>query len=422
MSLYGQLLPAVPLRFNSANRGAVQAVALRGMRQFGPYDMTTFPKRQLTCGLLYPAAARGMRDALVNGLQHGEGSGFPGFSQLFRVDLTFDSAHEEVIRGLEDKQEYQRAASRLARANCDLVFIVGIRPDSGIYQACKETLLLNGVPCQVLATKRFNYPNQRPWILGNLSLASYAKVGGTPWVVADPQARRELVMGVSRAKDAENRYVVGFVTLFNQDGDFLFLNAQTPVVEWSDYLGNLERMVVEAYHDYQQGFGAPESLVVHFHKRPGEGEVEAVEQALRNLGVAIPFALLHLNEYSLFRAFDTAHSTYVPPTGLQVDLSRRRALLLLDGLEQGKRNRRGVPNVWDVSMDRRSTLEVEEFPRLVQQIQRFARVNWRGFNARSTPVTMNYAKLICDLVLEIGLGSWSNIITNGRLRDKAWFL
>lgn len=422
MSLFGQILPSVQLRFNNANRGAVHAAPLRGIRQFGPYDLSFFPKRHLNCGLLYPASARAMRNDLVSGLQHGDGPQFPGFATLFRVQLAFDSSREESIRGAESELEFRRAATRLASGDCDLVFIVGIRQDSGIYQVCKETLLLNGVPCQVLATSQFRVPRQRPWILGNLALASYAKAGGTPWVVADTQARHELVMGVSRAKDANERFVVGFVTLFNQDGDFLFLNSQTPVVQWEDYVRSLERMVVNAYHDYQQSFGMPQSLVVHFHKRPGDGEVEAVSQALRSLGVDIPFALLHLNEFSLFRAFDTKESTCVPQTGLQVDLSRRRALLLLDGLEQGKRNRRGVPNVWDISLDRRSTMEVDEFPRLIQQIHRFARVNWRGFNARSTPVTMNYSKLICDLVLEIGLDSWNGIVTNGRLREKAWFL
>jgi hypothetical protein len=169
-------------------------------------------------------------------------------------------------------------------------------------------------------------------------------------------------------------------------------------------------------------FNNPQSLVVHFHKRPGIKEIDAVSRALQHLGVDIPFALLHLNEFSLFRVFDTSHNSYVPKTGLQVNLSRHRALLLLDGLENDKRNRRGVPNVWDISLDRRSTMDVDEFPRLVQQIHRFARVNWRGFNARSTPVTINYSKLICNLVLEIGLDSWSSIISNGRLREKAWFL
>ncbi len=422
MSLFGQILPPVQLRFNSAQRGALHTSALAGMKRFGPYDVSLFPQRRLRCGLIYPAKAQQMRDAFVNGFQNGDGSAFPGFATLFKVQPVFDPSTEVRIQGAGSEQDLRRAATRLAGDNCDLVFVVGISPDSGMYQACKATLLLNGTPCQVLATNRFHVATQRPWILGNLALASYAKVGGTPWVVADTQGRRELVMGVSRAQDANKKFVVGFVTLFNQDGDFLFLNSQTPVVRWEEYVSSLESMVVEAYHDYEQTFGTPESLVVHFHKRPGAREIKAVNHALQHLGVDLPYALVHLNEFSLFRVFDTQQISYVPPSGLQVNLSRRRALLLLDGLENGQRNRRGVPNVWDISLDRRSTMEVDEFPRLVQQIHRFARVNWRGFNARSTPVTINYSKLICDLVLEIGLDSWNNIVTNGRLREKAWFL
>lgn len=410
------------LRFNSVQRGALHASALAGMKRYGPYDASLFPQRQLTFGLIYPISAQKMRDAFVNGFQYGDGSAFPGFARLFRVQPVFDPANEERLQGVGNEQELRRAAIRLAGRNCDLVFVIGIHSGNGMYQACKATLLLNGIPCQVLATDRFMVPNQRPWILGNLALASYAKVGGTPWVVADTQGQRELVMGISRAKDASNKFVVGFVTLFNQDGDFLFLNSQTPVVQWEDYVSSLESMVMDAYHDYQETFGTPSSLVVHFHKRPGEREIKAVNRALHQLSADLPYALVHLNEFSLFRVFDTQQVSYVPPSGTQVNLSQRRALLLLDGLENGQRNRRGVPNVWDISLDRRSTMDVDAFPRLVQQIHRFARVNWRGFNARSTPVTINYSKLICDLVLEIGLDSWNSIVTNGRLREKAWFL
>jgi hypothetical protein len=64
----------------------------------------------------------------------------------------------------------------------------------------------------------------------------------------------------------------------------------------------------------------------------------------------------------------------------------------------------------------------DEFPRLIEQVHRFARVNWRGFNAKSLPATINYSKLICDQVLEVGLNSWNSIVSNGKLREKAWFL
>jgi hypothetical protein len=95
---------------------------------------------------------------------------------------------------------------------------------------------------------------------------------------------------------------------------------------------------------------------------------------------------------------------------------------VLDGREKNKRNRMGVPNVWDIALDKRSTMEVDEFPRLIAQVHRFARVNWRGFNARSLPVTINYSKLICDQVLDLGAASWNSVIANGKLRNKAWFL
>jgi len=87
-----------------------------------------------------------------------------------------------------------------------------------------------------------------------------------------------------------------------------------------------------------------------------------------------------------------------------------------------ERRSRGVPKVLDIRMDKRSTMPVDEFPYLIRQIYNFARVNWRGFNARAVPVTLNYSYLIARLIMEIGPENWNRIISEGRLRDKAWFL
>jgi hypothetical protein len=63
------------------------------------------------------------------------------------------------------------------------------------------------VHCGSGPTRRFanlQNPSQRAWVLGNIALASYAKVGGAPWVVADSSGRHELVMGASRAQEETN--------------------------------------------------------------------------------------------------------------------------------------------------------------------------------------------------------------------------
>ena len=420
MNLFANLLPPVQLRFNNMSKFATDSNPRNGIKRFGPYDASLFTQSQIRCGLIYPLSLKNQRDSLVNGLLNGEGSNFPGFSPWFKARLIFDTSLEKQVS--EDPRSIRHTASELASRNCDLVYVIVSGRNENIYQICKSTLLCNGIPCQVVTAPKLQNPSQRPWILGNIALASYAKIGGTPWVAADGTVKNELVMGVSRAQDKNKKYVVGFVTLFNQDGDFLLMHSKTPVVEWDEYVNGLEELILDAYHEYRANFGVPSSLIIHYHKRPGFQEINAIDDSLKQLGENVPYALIHLNEFSPFRLFDTSHTTYVPASGLQVNLSRYRSLLLLDGRENGQRNKVGVPNVWEISMDKRSTISWEEFPRLVQQIHKFSKVNWRGFNARSFPVTINYSKLICDQVLDIGLQSWNSIIAHGKLKEKAWFL
>lgn len=420
MNLFGRYLPHVQLRFNSASKFATDPSPRNGIRRFGPYDANLFPHGTIRCGVIYSSETKPLRDALVEGFTNGDGNIFPGFTSWFRANIIFDPLSERRIT--YDERGFRRAATDLAARDCDIVFIFVPQQNSWVYREGKSILLGNGIPCQFITSDKLLSTNQRPWILSNIALATYAKVGGTPWVVADPSGKRELVMGVSRAQDEDQNYIVGFVTLFNQDGDFLLLHSKTPVVSWNAYVEGLEELIVDGYQDYEENFGIPESLIIHFHKRPGKQEIDAVNRALTHLGQSIPYAMIHLNEFSLFRLFDTTHSSHVPESGLSVSLSRYRALLLLDGRENDKRNRMGVPNVWDISMDKRSTMPPEEFPRLVHQIHRFAKVNWRGLNARSLPVTINYSKLLCHQVVEIGSKSWANVINNVKLREKAWFL
>lgn len=420
MNLYGQYLPAVNLRFNRASKFAVDTRPMAGVRRFGPYDASLFPKTSIRCGIIYPKELTRDKELFVSGLVQGDGANYPGYHSLFRVNLQFNATDQCAIVS-ESSALLRQAALDLSAQNCDLVYILMTARNPDMYSVGKSVLLSNGIPCQNVLVNKLQTP-QRPWILSNLALASYAKVGGTPWVVGGVTSSQELVMGISRAQDSDGKYYVGFVTLFNQEGDFLLLHSRSPVVEWSAYVDGLRRMLVEAYQEYLKHYGKPDSLVIHFHKRPGRKELEAIETALQELSIRIPYALVHLNEYSGFRLFDASNATYMPQTGLRVDLGQRRALLLLDGRENGARTRVGMPDIWEVSLDHRSTIDVSEFPRLLRQIQCFAKVNWRGFNAVAIPVTINYSKLICDLASEIGLGSWNTFVTEGKLREKAWFL
>lgn len=418
MNLVGEILKQTALRFKMSSPYAVADRPIQGIRSFGPYDTDLFAKDKIHCAIVFPKQIGHLNTSLQNAFTKGEGI-FEGFEQWFRVGIEFS---EERQISQETAIEVKRTVEEISTKDIDIVFILTSQRNPDIYREGKAILLGSGIPSQFVTAEKLNNPNQRQWIWTNIALATYAKVGGTPWVIAANGKRNEVVMGVSRARDMTGKYIVGFVTVFNQDGDFLLLHSKAPIVDWEHYVEGLRDLIVEAYHEYESLQGKPESIILHFHKRPGWPELDSIGNALQEIGSDIPYALIHLNEYSNYHLFDTGHNTYVPQAGLKVDLSRHQALLLLDGRIGDRRSRRGVPNVLEIAMDGRSTLPAEEFPRLVRQVNDFARVNWRGFNPKASPVTLNYSYLISRLVVEVGTDNWSQIIASTKLRDKAWFL
>jgi len=105
-----------------------------------------------------------------------------------------------------------------------------------------------------------------------------------------------------------------------------------------------------------------------------------------------------------------------------VRLSSHEALLLNDGRVGDERRKVGMPRVLNIRMDKRSTVDQKEFYKLVKQVYEFSHINWRGFNAETVPITLNYSKLIAKVVIDVGVDNWNQIVAGGRLRDKSWFL
>ena len=427
--LSGETLQAPQLRFNASSLQAQHRNARQGLRLYGPYDAQRLATDRVRCAIIYPSSLSQVKSTIVDGLVNGSGQ-FSGFRSLFRIPLEF--VQERAIRTESEDAVREVVTAILRDHRPDIFVLVTSDRNETLYSSAKAILLGNGIPSQVIRAETIRNSRGLAWSLENIALQIYAKIGGTPWTVMSPSGGRELVIGVSRALDRNRNMVVGFITLFTHDGDYQLLYSLSPKpVSWENldgYRDALAQLMVEAYQEYSKHQGAPDKLVIHLCKRPGKfREVAAIEQAMLALGKNLPFALVHLNDDTSYRLFDTAHPTYVPQPGIKVDLNRHTALLFLDGRVpdasgQEVRKKRGVPRVLEVYLDRRSTIGANEFPRLVQQVFEFARVNWRGFNAQAIPATLNYSHLVARLVSEIGADNWNAIASSVSLRDKAWFL
>lgn len=425
----GEYLQSPQLRFNMSSLQARHNNARQGLRLYGPYDAQRLAKGQIRCAVIYPEKLSTSKNTVVSGLVNGNGQ-FAGFKRLFRVPLEFVQERPISQESLDEVEKVFRAL--LKDHSPDLFLIITSSRNEMLYSSIKAIMLGNGIPSQFILEETVRNSSGLPWTLENVALQIYAKVGGTPWTVASSAQSKDLVVGVSRAQDKSRNMVVGFLTLFTHDGDYQFFYSLSPKpIEWQkidEYKEGLAELIVQAYKEYSSQQGVPSRLIIHLCKRPGKfREVAAVEQAMQSLGQNLPFALLHLNDDTNYRLFDTTHPTYVPRPGIKVELNPYTALLFLDGRVpdwkgQETRRKRGVPRVLELRLDHRSTITASEFPQLVQQAFDFARVNWRGFNARAVPATLNYSYLVARSVSEIGADRWSAIASSVSLREKVWFL
>lgn len=427
----GEKLSPPVLRFSASSLSQRDYYPRRGLQNYGPYDALTLGKDKISCLVVYPARLQAAKQTVVSGLQNGNGA-FAGFQKLFRLPLVICGE-----RSLPDEspQTLENALSvSLRDTQPDIVLLLSSTHNPAFYTKAKSFLIGRGIPSQFVTQEKLRNTNGLPWTLENIALQMYAKIGGTPWTVLSSQKQKSLVLGISRAEDVQKRLVVGFVTLFSSDGDYLFFSCIAPQpVYWDDraqYQEALANVIVKAYNQYSYLNGQPDEVIIHLCKKPGKfREFPAAEQAMHRLNANIPYAILHLNQYSSYRLFDTGHASYVPQPGIKANLSEESALLFLDGRKRDfrtgeeTRTRLGVPHVLEIGFDKRSTLPVSGFPRLARQVYDFAAVNWRGFNAQSSPATLNYSRLIADMIAEIGVDTWQQHIAQlGSLADKAWFL
>jgi hypothetical protein len=170
--------------------------------------------------------------------------------------------------------------------------------------------------------QEFEIETARKWgaplsyCLNQMSLASYAKLGGIPWLMKDSStSTHEIVIGIGSAEVGEGRFgqrerFVGITTVFSGDGNYHLYNTSKAVSadKYQDAVFKTLRTAIASMRDGMNWQPGDEVRLV-FHakfKRFGKEEVQAVKDLVIELGdYDVKYALLHVNERHPYMLFDT---------------------------------------------------------------------------------------------------------------------
>ena len=419
----------------------------------GPYDAESFPDKRAKVAVVCPEEFVGEAGQFMRQLKDGinsadENAPFrKGFVRKYHLNACEFTFHE-VKRTANSLEDAYKAASLEALKEKPNLVVAVIReqhrdlPDAtNPYYTTKARVMAQGVPVQLLEIETIR--RQRiDYILNNISLAMYAKLGGIPWTLApNTDLAHEIVVGIGSASLTHSRRgagerVIGITTVFSGDGQYLLAN-NTQEVSAEQYLEALAHSLKETVAELRSRFGwKPRDRVRFiFHqsfKKYKDMEAEAVKAFAASLtDFEVQYAFVHVSDSHNWMLFDRTapgvkfgdrmKGKMVPQRGQCVPLGPNTALLTLSGPSQVKTAYQGCPHPILINIHEDSTFKSLDY--LARQVFNLSFMSWRGFNPSTLPVSISYSNMIVDLLGHLRhVKNWNSETLATALKERRWFL
>ena len=431
----------------------------RGLDQFGPYTAQTFTPTNPNICVVCEASKKGDVERFLKKFLDGTdtaGLRFPPFVKGLCRGYHLKGAKTEFFLAQSPTAAgYLRAAetaleARNENSRWDIALIQmgsGTRDfakDQNPYLVTKAAFHSQQIPVQEFedATMAMQAGNLE-YALSNMALATYAKLGGIPWLIkADPTIAHEFVVGLGSASIGEGilgqkERVVGITTLFSGDGNY-FLSNLTRAVPISEFKSALLDALRTSFDQARSRMGWQKGdhvrLVFHSFKPMKDAEAEAVVALAAELSdFSVDFAFIHVIDDHPCLLFDIRQrgekdyrtgrmkGASVPLRGLVQRLSKHEALVTLAGPKELKKVDDGMP--YPALLRLHPSSSFKDLDYLSRQVFHFSAHSWRSFLPASMPVTIVYSQLIARLLGNLSkLPRWSPDFIRGRLGRSRWFL
>jgi len=382
-----------------------------GLRDLGPLQALERPPR-----LLFVFRERDRLPArrlalALKGLKQRGQYNFPGFGELFKTALEID-ANPIVLPDLSpDSMEAALKQATEARKLSPGILPVVVLPngDDNGYMAQKAHFSHAGMPTQVCTLRILEDEESLKWAVANLALQIFCKAGGRPWKVR-PTAERSLIIGISQSHKVKyvdeqpqvDKYFA-FSVLTDSSGLFQQIQVLGDSADHNTYVSALR---ANLKHVLEANAGAFNRVVIHTSFKLKHEEIRAIEQTTREVAAATDkskcrFSVIKVNHKSRFFGINRSVNSLVPYEATKVRLGPHEYLVWFEGIYPDKPTvTKAFPGPTHLQFLRVNDepSEPAEERELLQDLVNLSGANWRGFNAKSSPVSVFYCHLVADLV------------------------
>lgn len=337
---------------------------------------------------------------------------FPGMESMFRLPISKENVSGAAISDFSSSEIQRIRDQVVADADGRKVVPIVLTPfsrhddpdDNAAYWDLKHAFLSAGLPIQVVATETVADKNKLKWSTASIGLQVFAKAGGTPWKVRS-RTERCLIVGIGQAhhksEEGIDRYFA-YSVLTDSSGVFEEVRVLGEGQDEENYIQSFSTNLRSIFAAYSSRFS---SFVVHATFAIRRRELESIAEALseqREQAAEGEFVSLKFNDRNRFFGFASDHNSRVPYESTVIALSNNEFLVWFEGLQYGQSTvRKMVGNPLHVQFTYPTAgMTWDQQRALLQDAINLSGANWRGFNAKSLPVSVYYAQLIARYLKE----------------------
>lgn len=413
--------------FSSNNIASSQ---FQGIRNFGAYKNIS---QEVIFAFIFEDRFRSFANELYLSLTGKLNPGtFPGLEQMFGISINVNNVRQIKLENYSTETMLQVVddVKNLQSNNPDKK-IVGIFvedcaidsediPASKNYYFLKYHFIKNNLPLQVVNYRKLGERNSLKWSTSNLALAMFAKMGGIPWVVK-PSNKNCLILGIGSShrinrETGEILKYFAYTVCLDSSGLYKTLEVLADEESETSYLEKLTTNLVTILKEQKTNYS---TCVLHLPFKIKKKEVTAISDAIKQID-DIDLIVVKINIDNKYFGY-SFHNTLVPYESSFVKLSKDEYLVWFEGLLYGKEivdKRLANPvHIQFLNTNNKKNFDEQAF---LQDILNLSGANWRGFNAKSIPISIYYSQIIARYTeaFENIDGYKEGSISN----DKPWFL
>ncbi len=273
------------------------------------------------------------------------------------------------------------------------------------YYRLKYAFLKNNLPTQLVSVSTLQDKNKLKWSVSNIALGVFAKMGGYPWKV-DPQTDKCLIIGIGQSHkivDGSIEKYYAYSVLTDSSGLYEDLRTLGRGTKENAYLDQLKVNLTDLLKRYANRFN---KFAIHTTFAIRQYELDAIKEVIDSYrhesSQSDEFVVLKFNDKNKFFGYSPTSNSMIPYESTYVALSFKEYLVWFEGLQYHNPNvyrRIGGP-VHIQFIYPEKDLSYHKQIEYLQDSLNLSGANWRGFNAKSLPVSIYYAHIVARYLKE----------------------